>query len=156
MQNQISSTKIKVVKQIGNMKMTNSTVNKNENTLKSQIDSIESKLYALRLQVYNLESQQEQIELDPDDYEDQFDDMLDDNIPEIKIGTLTYSPSYVLKNVDPTAYRCGLNDYVDSLDVEDSDEYKELQEEFDQLQSDIEDLENEIEDLENQIANLTD
>lgn len=138
--------------------MTNSTVN----TLQSQIDSIESKLSALRLQVYDLEKQQEQIELDPDDYEDQFDESLDESIPEIEIGCLTYSPSHVLKNVDPTAYRCGLNDFVDSLDVEDSDEYKalqseidDIQEEIDQLQSDIEDLEGEIEDLENQIADLT-
>ena len=135
--------------------MTNSTVNKNENTLQSQIEDIEFKLYALRLQVYNLEKQQEQIELDPDDYEDQFDESLDESIPEIEIGCLTYSPSHVLKNVDPTAYRCSLNDFVDSLDVEDSDEYKALQEEIDQLQSDIEDLESEIEDLENQIADLT-
>ena len=127
--------------------MTNSTVNKNENTLQSQIEDIEFKLYALRLQCYNLEKQQEQIELDPDDYEDQFDDLLDESIPEIEIGCLTYSPSHVLKNVDPTAYRCGLNDFVDSLDVEDSDEYKALQDEIDQLQSDIEDLENQIADL---------
>ena len=135
--------------------MTNSTVNKNENTLQSQIDSIESKLPALRLQVSDLESQQGKIELDPDDYEDQFDESLDESIPEIEIGCLTYSPSHVLKNVDPVAYRCSLNDFVDSLDVEDSDEYKALQDELDQLESDIEDLESEIEDLENQIADLT-
>ena len=60
------------------------------------------------------EKQQSQIELDPDNYEDQFDDMLDDSIPEIEIGCLTYSPSHVLKNVDPTAYRCGLNDFVNN------------------------------------------
>jgi peptidoglycan hydrolase CwlO-like protein len=60
-----------------------------------------------------------------------------------------------LKNVDPTAYRCGLNDFVDSLDASETDEYKELQEEIEQLQSDIEDLESEIKDLENQIADLT-
>ena len=130
--------------------MTNTTVN----TLQSQIEDIEFKLYALRLQVYNLEKQQDQIELDPDNYEDQFDESLDESIPEIEIGCLTYSPSCVLKNVDPVAYRCSLNDFVNSLDVEDSDEYKALQEEIDQLQSDIEDLENEIEDLENQIADL--
>ena len=131
--------------------MTNPTVI----TLQSQIDSIESKLSALRLQVSDLESQQEQIELDPDDYEDQFDESLDESIPEIEIGSLTYSPSHVLKNVDPVAYRCSLNDFVDSLDVEDSDEYKTLQSEIDQLKSDIEDLESEIEDLENQIADVT-
>ena len=62
--------------------------------------------------------------------------------------------SHVLKNVDPVAYRCSLNDFVDSLDVEDSDEYKALQEEIDQLQSDIEDLESEIEDLESEIEDL--
>ena len=135
--------------------MNNSTVNKNENTLQSQIDSIETKLSVLRFQVFDLEEQQSKIELDPDNYEDQFDDSLDDSIPEIEIGCLTYSPSHVLKNIDPTAYRCGLNDFVDSLDVEDSDEYRALQEEIDQLQSDIEDLESEIEDLENQIADLT-
>ena len=135
--------------------MTNSTVNKNVNTLQSQIDYIESKLYALRLQVSDLESQQEQIELDPDDYEDQFDESLDDSIPEIKIGSLRYSPSHVLKNVDPTAYRCSLIDFVDSLDIEDSDEYKALQEEIDSLEDAIYDLESEIEDLENQIADLT-
>lgn len=134
--------------------MTNSTVNKNVNTLQSQIEDIESKLSALRLQVSDLESQQEQIELDPDDYEDQFDEFLDESTPEIEIGCLTYSPSHVLKKVDPIAYRCGLNDFVDSLDVEDSDEYKELQEEIDQLQSDIEDLESEIEDLESEIEDL--
>ena len=130
--------------------MTNPTVI----TLQSQIVSIESKLSALRLQVSDLESQQEQIELDPDNYEDQFTESLDESIPEIKIGCLTYSPSHVLKNVDPVAYRCGLVDYIDSFDVEDSDEYKELQEEIDQLESDIEDLENEIEDLESEIEDL--
>lgn len=131
--------------------MTNSTVT----TLQFQIDSIESKLSDLRLQIADKEKQQEQIELDPDDFADQFDDMLDESIPEIEIGCLTYSPSHVLKNVDPTAYRCGLNDFVNSLDVKDSDEYKDLQDEIDQLKSDIEDLESKIEDLENQIADLT-
>lgn len=131
--------------------MTNLTVI----TLQSQIDSIESKLSDLRLQVSYLESQQGKIELDPDNYEDQFDESLDESIPEIEIGCLTYSPSYVLKNVDPTAYRCGLNDFIDSFDASETDEYKALQEEIDQLKSDIEDLESEIEDLENQIADLT-
>ena len=131
--------------------MNNSTVF----ILQGKIDSIESKLSALRLQVCDLESQQEQIELDPDDYEDQFDESLDESIPEIEIGSLTYSPSHVLKNVDPTAYRCSLIDFVDSLDVEDSDEYKALQSEIDYIQDEIDQLESDIEDLENQIADLT-
>lgn len=44
-----------------------------------------------------------------------YDDMLDECYDEVKIGGLCYSPSYVLKNVDEIAYRCGVNDYADSL-----------------------------------------
>ena len=123
--------------------------------LRAEVEMKQHEIRKMQSQIADKEKQQNQIELDPDDYEDQFDEMLDESIPEIEIGCLTYSPSHVLKNVDPTAYRCSLNDFVDSLDVEDTDEYKALQEEIDQLKSDIEDLESEIEDLENQIADLT-
>ena len=122
--------------------------------LRAEVEMKEHEIRKMQALIADKEKQQSQIELDPDDYEDQFDEYLDESIPEIEIVCLTYSPSRVLKNVDPVAYRCGLNDFVNSLDVEDSDEYKALQEEIDQLQSDIEDLENEIEDLENQIADL--
>lgn len=130
--------------------------------LRAEVEMKEHEIRKMQSQIADKEKQQSNIEIDPDDYEDQFDESLDDSIPEIEIGCLTYSPSHVLKNVDPTAYRCSLNDFVDSLDVEDSDEYKalqseidDIQDEIDQLKSDIEDLENEIEDLENQIADLT-
>ena len=120
--------------------------------LRAEVEMKEHEIRKMQSVIADKEKQQEQIELDPDNYEDQFDESLDESIPEIEIGCLIYSPSHVLKNVDPVAYRCSLNDFVDSLDVEDSYEYKTLQDEIDQLQSDIEDLENEIEDLENQIA----
>ena len=123
--------------------------------LRAEVEMKEHEIRKLQDQIKDKESQQNSIELDPDNYEDQFDESLDDSIPEIEIGCLTYSPSHVLKNVDPTAYRCGLNDFADSVfDASETDEYKALQEEIDQLQSDIEDLESEIEDLENQIADL--
>lgn len=122
--------------------------------LRAEVEMKEHEIRKIKALIADKEKQQEQIELDPDDYEDQFDDMLDESIPEIEIGCLTYSPSRVLKNVDSVAYRCGLVDYIDSLDVEDSDEYRELQEEIDQLKSDIEDLESEIEDLESEIEDL--
>lgn len=123
--------------------------------LRAEVEMKEHEIRKMQALIADKEKQQSQIELDPDDYVTQFDESLDESIPEIEIGSLTYPPSHVLKNVDPTAYRCSLNDFVDSLDVEDSDEYKALQDEIDQLKSDIEDLESEIEDLENQIADLT-
>lgn len=38
-----------------------------------------------------------------------------DSGEDVKIGTLSYLPSQVLKAVDPIAYRVGLSDYADSL-----------------------------------------
>lgn len=48
------------------------------------------------------------------DLEDMFDEMLDEE-GEIHIGSLTYSKSWVLKQVDPIAYRTGVNELEDSL-----------------------------------------
>ena len=46
---------------------------------------------------------------------DMYDEMIDDCSEEVKIGNITFSPSRVLKELDPIAYRCGLGDYLDSL-----------------------------------------
>jgi len=42
--------------------------------------------------------------------EEQYDELLDETNDVVKIGTLEYSPSQVLKAVDPIAYRVGLSD----------------------------------------------
>ncbi len=122
--------------------------------LRAEVEMKEHEIRKMQALIADKEKQQNQIELDPDDFADQFDESLDESIPEIEICSLTYSPSHVLKNVDPTAYRCGLSDFVNSLDVTETDDYKALQEEIDQLKSDIKDLENEIEDLESEIEDL--
>ena len=54
-------------------------------------------------------------ELKPVDCEELFDQNLDESQDMISIGSLNYSPSDVLKNVDPIAYRCGVIDYMESL-----------------------------------------
>ena len=38
---------------------------------------------------------------------------MNDNNEMVKIGSLEYTSSQVLKNVDEVAYNCGLNDYND-------------------------------------------
>ena len=45
---------------------------------------------------------------------ERYEDILDCDGP-VSIGTLSYARSYVLREVDPVAYRCGFNDFVDSL-----------------------------------------
>jgi hypothetical protein len=46
--------------------------------------------------------------------EEMFNDLLNEG-EEVRIGSLTYLPSQVLKATDPIAYRTGLADYADSL-----------------------------------------
>ena len=43
-----------------------------------------------------------------------YNEMLDECYPLVKFGELEYLPSRVLKEIDPIAYQCGFNDWVDS------------------------------------------
>lgn len=122
--------------------------------LQAEIQMKEHAIRKLQNQVKDKEAQQNNIECDPDDYTDQFDEFLDES-GDVNIAGYTYAPSYALKSVDPIAYCCGLNDYADScFDKEETDEFQALQEEIEDLESEIEDLENEIEDLQSQIEEI--
>ena len=48
------------------------------------------------------------------DLESMFDDCIDETNDFVRICGLEYSPSHVLRAVDPTAYRCGFCDWLDS------------------------------------------
>lgn len=47
--------------------------------------------------------------------DDSYDEYIDESDNEINIWGMHYSPSEVLKNVDPIAYRCGIDDYINSV-----------------------------------------
>jgi len=49
-----------------------------------------------------------------DELEESFDDALDQQ-GEIKIGSLTFYPSQVLRKCDPIAYNIGLDEYADII-----------------------------------------
>jgi hypothetical protein len=105
---------------------------------------IKIELAAKREELAAKEKELENFELDVDDYADEYEQMIDDSYPEVNIG-VTFNPSYVLKNLDETAYRCGLNDYVDGIDITETQGYKDIQEEIDGLQYEIDELESELE-----------
>lgn len=48
------------------------------------------------------------------DVESAYDNFLDECYPEVYVAGSKYTTSMVLKQIDPTAYRCGLCDYIDS------------------------------------------
>jgi hypothetical protein len=54
--------------------------------------------------------------------ETQFDEMLDECYPVVKIGYMEFYPSQILKNCDPIAYQIGVSEYMDSLEEENEDD----------------------------------
>jgi len=79
---------------------------------------------------------------EPIDTEELFEQMLDDCYEEITLGNLSWSPSYVMKELDPTAFSCGVSEYIDGL-VEDGEYY-----EFDGGCYDSVDIEEMLDDIE--------
>ena len=49
-----------------------------------------------------------------EDIEEMYNEALDE-MGDVKLGSLTFSPSRIIKELDPVAYRVGLNDYEDML-----------------------------------------
>lgn len=115
--------------------------------LRAEVEMKEHEIRKMQALIADKEKQQNQIECNPEDFADQFDDLLDES-GTVDAGGYSFYPSRILKELDPIAYSCGLNDYSDSVfDASETDDYKALQDEIDQLESDIDDLVSEIEDL---------
>lgn len=46
-----------------------------------------------------------------------YDQMLDELYAPISIAGIEFDPSQVLKELDPIAYQCGFNDWLDSCEL---------------------------------------
>ena len=94
----------------------------------------------------------------PIDREFRYDQMLDDCYDFKDVGGpfAHMVPSQVLKEMDPTAYRCGVNDYMDGEDTYEIDyetydrnEVENARQEFiDGLESDLDQLQTELDEIE--------
>ena len=109
-------------------------------TLKHLENLIELKNDEILQKQYEIDT----FELNNDDYEEQYDDMLNECYPEL----FNMLPSRILSECDPIAYACGLNDYIDSLEFSDDENYQKLEEELEELENELEELEEELENLE--------
>lgn len=99
----------------------------NKEQLKKEIDRLEKKL--------------ENFEVNPEDHEREYDDCINEQ-GEVIITGITFSPADILKEIDPTAYRCGLIDFVDAcIDRDDLPEYRSIENELEDLKNELEDLE---------------
>ena len=87
---------------------------------------------------------------DEEQLEEMYRELLDDE--PVRIGSLEYSASYVLEQIDPIAYRCGFTDYLDSFpqichdDLFGGDYLDEGEDEDDLIDRYLEEMEEEEED----------
>ena len=75
------------------------------------------------------------------DGEELFEELLDECYPEVTVGCCTFSPSQVMKELDPTCFRIGTQENLDSL-AQDGNLY-ECDGDYYQL-TDIEDMVDEL------------
>jgi len=54
-------------------------------------------------------------ELKPIDLEELYREVLDECEPVVKVAGLSFCASRIIEELDPIAFRCGVNDYADSL-----------------------------------------
>lgn len=78
-------------------------------------------------------------EIDPDKHEDSYKELIDEIDGPVTIAGMKFTASRILEELDPIAYRCGLADYVDSLDVTDDEEYQALEMELAELEDELAD-----------------
>ena len=77
----------------------------------------------------------EEIEkLDSNDNEEEYNEFLDDTYGSVNVAGYKYDTSYVLKEIDPTAYSVGHSDFNNSR-------LTEAQEELESLEQELRDLE---------------
>ena len=71
-----------------------------------------------------------------------FEELLDECYPEVKVGCCTFSPSQVMKELDPVCFEIGVTENLDSL-VEDGQLY-----EYDGQYYDLADIDEMLDELE--------
>lgn len=95
--------------------------------------------------------------LTPLDTEDMYRSMLEECYGDIEVAGLTFSAARIVEELDPTAFRCGLVDYVDSLSlVEINGDYYEQDAVEAERDSLIADLEMEVDELKGDIDQIND
>ena len=105
----------------------------------TQYEEDEEEIEELKETLEELENEKE--ELETQETNEGYDEMLE----ETKENWIKYyNGGHVLKEVDPTAYRCGLNDYNDERLTELEDEIQEKREEIKELEIEEEEEEEEI------------
>lgn len=108
--------------------------------LEIQIKSLESQIKSKKDEINNFVYEST---------EDEYDEFLDKG-GSITICGCEYTPSQILKAIDQSNYNEGKNNFDDAKDLDDVEEYADLQNELEELEDELTDLTNLLEELESE------
>ena len=97
-------------------------------------DELQTKISAVEDAITNYQ-------IDTEDYAEEYEGYINNAYEGVKIGKVKYHPAYILRNLDNIAYSCGLQEYVDSIEVIDDPGYQQLLLDREILKDDLEMLE---------------
>jgi len=99
--------------------------------MNEQVNELRKEIKRTELNIASKEDEIEQFDKYDyeSDFEESYDDMLDDSYPEV----FNILPSRILRECDPIAYNEGLTNYIDSLELTDFGVYNELADELEYL-----------------------
>lgn len=117
-------------------------------SLKQQIKQMERDIEDKQGEIATAQSNLETFEYSCTDEE--YNEHLDSIFDEVEVCGMTYAVSYALKELDPTAYRCAKSDYEADFELENCEEYQELQKTLEELETELEELESQLDDLESE------
>lgn len=130
--------------------------------LQSEIKALETKITDLRSNL-NLKiiNRVKSMEADPlayfeDEITAKYDESLDEAYSDVfeALPFWVGSPSEAMKEHDNIMYTEGLNNFADSYDLDDFEEYESLVEEMETLENHLEDLESELDELKEELEEL--
>ena len=113
------------------------------------LETAQAELEELEGQRDDTQGKIDSFELDEDEYEECYIDAIDCE-GAVMVAGMAFTASRILKELDPIAYSCGLSDYVDGIDKEEDEGYKELADSLQTIEDEISDKESEIEELEDE------
>ena len=120
--------------------------------LETMIATVETKIDDIKNQI-----NEKQKEIDRFEYsctESEYDEFLDEVEGSVTVAGMQFYASDILKSCDPIAYRCGKIDYESNYDLDNCEEYNDLNNELGSLEYDLEELEDQLSDLESELEDL--
>ena len=104
--------------------------------------------HEIKQRIIEIKSELEHFEIDQDKHEDAYRNLIDELDGEVTVAGIKFCASRILEELDPIAFRCGLTDYVDSLDVTNDEDYKALELEIESLEEELAEIEEELAEIE--------